>query len=171
MFFLWENNWRFRDVCVCVCVCVYTDTHLYTHTYINTHIYTYVLSMYTKPKAHVPSLFIWVQKTAKMSTIEIVQYNHLQMHSPNLRDISTCTISFKENSFKTLDVVTSSHFQESSVGAWLRLPHHWWLTVGPSHHKLLHQIQSTRKREDTFPTSSVFSPTRGPADCFREQYV
>ena len=133
-------------MCVCMYVCVYTDTHLYTHTYINTHVYTYGLSMYTKPKAHDPSLFILVQKTAKMSTIEIVQNNHLQMCSQNLRDISTCTISFKENSFKTLDVITSSHFKESSGGPWLRLPNHRLLTVGPSHHKLLHRIQSTRKR-------------------------
>ena len=117
--------------------------------------------MYTKPKAHDPSLFILVQKTAKMSTIEIVQYNHLQMCSQNLRDISTCTISFKENSFKTLDVITSSHFKESSGGPWLRLPNHRLLTAGPSHHKLLHRIQSTRKRQTTHFPSAQCSPPPG----------
>ena len=143
-------------MCVCTCVCI--QTHTYIHIHILTHIYTYGLSMYTKPKAHAPSLFILVQKTAKMSTIELVQYNHLQMCSQNLRDISTCTISFKENSFKTLDVITSSHFKESSAGPWLRLPHHRLLTVGPSHHKLLHRIQSTRKRETTHFRSAQCSP-------------
>lgn len=117
--------------------------------------------MYRKPKAHAPSLFIRVQKTAKMSTIEIVQYNHLQMCSQNLRDISTCTISFKENSFKTLDVMTSSHFKESSAGPWLRLPHHGLLTAGPCHHRLRYRIQSTRKREKTHFKSAQCSPPSG----------
>ena len=96
-----------------------------------------------------------------MSTIEIVQYNHLQMCSQNLRDISTCTISFKENSFKTLDVITSSHFKESSAGPWLRPPHHGLLTAGPCHHRPLYRIQSTRKREKTHFKSAQCSLPSG----------
>lgn len=135
---------------------------MYTHT----HIYTCGLSMYAKPKAHAPSLFIWVQKTAKMSTIETVQYNHLQMCFQNLGDISTCTISFKENSFKTLDVITSSHFKESSAGARAppsspRAADCWALSPQTAVLNPKHQ----EKGEDTLQISSVFSPIRGPADC------